>query len=201
MTVCVCKCSVEMKLQRSQYYCNALVCIVCVCIVSGSTSYKRVLCCSEKGGTRGWQPSVTSVRPGTLRAVSFRIAEGKWNTLYPRSPAGQLWQGCPSITEYQHLSSPPLSPFLLLSSSCSLQCLCVLLCEEHAERKNREESGGRVASTYNRLPGDSIQHKEEFPELYTSVYCLDKYRICFLSATVTADCMFYWLRHENRASF
>lgn len=90
---------------------------------------------------RGWQLSVRSVRPGTLQAVSPRIAERKWNTLYPRSPAGQLWQGCPSITEYQHLFSPPHSPFLLLSSSCSLQYVCVCSARSMQRRKIERRVG------------------------------------------------------------
>ena len=86
-----------------------------------------VMCCGEGGeGGRGWQPSVRSVRPGALRAVSPRIVERKWNTLYPWSPAGQLWQGCPSITEYQHLFSPPLLSFLPSSLPLAAACLCVL---------------------------------------------------------------------------
>ncbi len=114
----------------------------------------------------GDSPQLGLSDPGTLQAVSPRIAERKWNTLYPRSPAGQLWQGCPSITEYQHLSSPPFSlffspPLFLLLAAV---CLCVL-CKKRAEKKNREESGGRVASSYNRLPGDSKEHKE-FPEAF-----------------------------------
>lgn len=90
---------------------------------------------------RGWQLSVRSVRPGTLQAVSPRIAERKWNTLYPRSPAGQLWQGCPSITEYQHLFSPPHSPFLLLSSSRSLQYVCVCSARSMQRRKIERRVG------------------------------------------------------------
>lgn len=56
-----------------------------------------------------------------------------------------------------------------------------MLGEKRAEKKNREESGGRVASTYKRLPGDSIQHKE-FPEVFVSWFI-----VCIYLRTHTED--------------
>ncbi len=79
---------------------------------------------------------------------------------------------------------PPL--FLPLAAVC----LCVL-CEKRAEKKNREESGGRVASTYNRLPGDSIEHKE-FPEAFIPQFIVWIYLL-----TYTKD-LFAITRHNDR---
>lgn len=144
--------------------------------------------CYERGGQR--MTALRSVRSGTLQAVSPRITERKWNTLYPWSLAGQLWQGCPSITEYQHLFSPPLTPFSPLLLPLAAVCLCVL-CKKHAEKKNREKSGGRVASAYNRLPGDSIEHNE-FPEAFIPWFIVWIYRL-----TYTKD-LFAIKQHNNR---
>lgn len=74
------------------------------------------------------------------------------------------------------LLSSPL-PSLLLSSCRSLQCVCVL-CKKRAEKKNREKSGGRVASTYNRLPGDSIEHSE-FPEAFITRFIVWIYLLTY----------------------
>lgn len=60
---------------------------------------------------------------------------------------------------YQHLFSPPAplsSPLLPLLTAVRLG----VLGKNRAERKNREEDGGRVATAYNRLPGDSIEHNQ-----------------------------------------
>lgn len=69
-------------------------------------------------------------------------------------------------------------------------CLCVL-CKKRAEKKNREESGGRVASTYNRLPGDSIVHKE-FPEAFIPQFIVRIYLL-----TCTED-LFAITQHNDR---
>lgn len=139
---------------------------------------------------RGWQPSVRSVRPGALQAVSPRIVERKWNTLYPWSPAGQLWQVSPQLQSIS-TSSLLLSPlFSSLFLPLAAVCLCVL-CKKCAEKKNREESGGRVPSTYNRLPGDSIEHTE-FPEAF-----IPRFIVWIYLLTYTED-LFAITQHNNR---
>ena len=105
------------------------------------------------------------------------------------------WVSAPLLSSPLPLFLPPLS--LLLAAVC----LCVL-CMKRAEKKNREESGGRVASTYNRLPGDSIKHNE-FPEasipwfivwihLFTyiqdllAIKCLNE-TVCFIDSPMNAE--------------
>lgn len=109
-----------------------------VCILWGRSQYSRLTCVciwvrtqARRGYLMLWERwawgdslQLGLSHPGTLQDVSPRIAQRKWNTLYPWSPAGQLWQGRPSITQYQHLSTAPLS-FFLLAPSCSLQHICV----------------------------------------------------------------------------
>ena len=153
---------------------------------------------------RGWQPSVRSVRPGTLQAVSPRKAERENGIHFI---PGLLQVNCdrvaPQLLSISTSSLLPSPPFFLppLSLLLAAVCLCVL-CMKRAGKKNREESGGRVASAYNRLPGDSIKHNE-FPEasipwfivwihLFTyiqdllAIKCLNE-TVCFMDSALNAE--------------
>lgn len=147
-TMCICPCSVNSDLQVEVDSSLTLVCVCTVCVCTRVRRQARNGCYMLwERWAEGDSPQLGLSDPGTLQAVSPRIAERKWNTLYPWSPAGQLWQGCPSITEYQHLSSPPLSLFLsfsffpLLSSSCSLQYVCVCSARSVQRRKIERRVG------------------------------------------------------------
>lgn len=115
---------------------------------------------------RGWHPSVRSVRPGD--SAGCQSQDGTEKMEYTLSPVS-----CRLTLTWLALNYSVSAPLLcssLLFSPLFLLLAAVRLCvlgEKRAEKKNREESGGRVASTYKRLPGDSIQHKE-FPEAFVS---------------------------------
>lgn len=179
-----------------------LVCAPYMCACEWEHKLEMGVICYESSG-RGWQPSVRSVRRGTLQAVSPRIAERKWNTLYPWSPAGQLWQGCPSITEYQHLSSPPRSPFLL-SSSRSLQYACVCSARSMQRRKIERRVGAgwqvpTIACLEIPYSTRNFQRRLYLGLLFEYISSPTP-RICLLSTGIMIDCMFYWLRYEYWAT-
>lgn len=144
---------------------------------------------------RGRQPSVRSVRPWDSAGCQSRDSTEKMEyTLSPDSRRSALT----GLALNYSVSAPLLCSSLLFSPlflQLAAVCLCVL-CKKRAEKKNRKESGGRVASTYNRLPGDSIEDKA-FPEAFIYLCLLFEYissptpRICFLSPSIGIDCMFY----------
>lgn len=82
---------------------------------------------------------------------------------------GLLQVNCDRVAPQLLSISTSSLPLSLSLPRCSMS-VCTL-CMKRAEQKNREESGGRVASTYNRLPGDSIKHNEFAQAFPTSVYC------------------------------
>lgn len=112
----------------------------------------------EQQSNGGWELRIEmavrevgrGARKPSVKSVSPRIAERKWNSLFRSTVTG--------LPLNFRISAPLLSSFSPLFLPLAAACLCVL-CTEHAERENREESGGGVASTYNRLPGESIEHK------------------------------------------
>lgn len=73
-----------------KYCMEVLDLYVCMCVCERSQSQKWMLCAVRAVGREGDSSQLGLSDPGTLRAVSPRIAPRKWNTLYPWSPAGQL---------------------------------------------------------------------------------------------------------------
>lgn len=149
---------------------------------------------------RGWQPSVRSVRPRDSAGCQSQDSTEKMEYALSLVSCRLTLTG---LALNYSVSAPLLCSsllfFFLLSSSRSLQYVCALR-KKHAEKKKREESGGRVASTYKRLPGDSIEH-QEFPEavkppfivwIYLLTYTKDLFSItqhtlCFIDCTINAD--------------
>ena len=141
---------------------------------------------------RGWQPSVRSVRPwdsaGCQSQDSWEKMEYTLSLVSCRSTLTGLPLQLLSISTSPLLLSPLF--FSPLFFPLAAVCLCVL-CKKRAEKKNREESGGRVASTYNRLPGDSIVHKE-FPEAF-----IPRFTVRIYLLTCTED-LFAITQHNDR---
>lgn len=87
-----------------------------------------------------------ALRKGLLGLPRPRIAQRKWKTLHPRSPAGQPRQHRPSITEYQHLLRSS-APFLLLLVLLPLFCLSPsLVCVCSTRRVQRRKMGMKVGA-------------------------------------------------------
>lgn len=130
----------------------------------------KLLLCAGGAVSREWQPSVRSIRTTTQQAVSPRTGKRKWNTFYPQPPPGQLWQGCPSITKYQHLFSPPLSPFL--ASPPLSHCRWFVCCARSMQGRKTKDGrvGGRVASSYNRR---ILQFTTNNIHIHSLLGCLD----------------------------
>lgn len=136
----------------------------------------------------GWQPSVRSVRPWNSAGCQSQDSTEKMECTLSLVSCRLTLTG---LALNYSVSAPLLCSSLLFSPlflPLAAVCLCVL-CKKRAEKKNREESGGRVASTYKRLPGDSIEHKE-FPEAFIPRFIVWIYCISSPTPSIT--------QHNNR---
>lgn len=140
---------------------------------------------------RGWQPSVRSVRRGDSAGCQSQDSGEKMEyTLSLVSCRSTLtglplnyWVSAPLLLSPPFFSSP--------LPSCSLQYVCVCSARSVQRRKIERRVGAGWPSTYNRLPGDSMQHKE-FPEAF-----IPRFMVWIYLLTYTED-LFAITQHNDR---
>lgn len=139
------------------------------------------------GGRPGWGEA--ALRKGLLGLPRPRIAQRKWKTLRPRSPASQPRQHRPSITDYQHLlcSSAPFL-LLLLPLFCLPRRSLQLVCVYSTRRVHKRKMGTKVGAGWLEPTMEATWRFHRAAEIPHQCVCLSVRRAACVKTAFSPFC-------------